>query len=87
MRSFNYNKTPSCGFSKVITGTVAKIQYAKNISAHSLRRRFATEASRLGASMPTIQKHGRWQKCLSILRQEGSLRIQQVMFFYKALLV
>ena len=30
-------------------------------SSHSLRRGFATEASRLGASMAGIQQHGRWR--------------------------
>ena len=34
---------------------------AELYSAHSLRRGFATEAARLGASMPSIQRHGRWQ--------------------------
>lgn len=34
---------------------------ADQYSAHSLRRGFATEAARLGASMPAIQKHGRWR--------------------------
>ena len=37
------------------------IANADQVSAHSLRRGFATEAARLGASMPAIQKHGRWK--------------------------
>lgn len=39
----------------------AGIPNAELYSAHSLRRGFATEAARLGASMPSIQRHGRWQ--------------------------
>lgn len=39
----------------------AGIANAELYSAHSLRRGFATEAARLGASMPSIQRHGRWQ--------------------------
>lgn len=31
------------------------------MSSHSLQRGFATEAARLGASMPAIQRHGRWR--------------------------
>lgn len=36
-------------------------------SAHSLRRGFATESSRLGASMPAIQKHGRWKTTKTVV--------------------
>ena len=36
-------------------------------SAHSLRRGFATEAARLGASMPSIQKHGRWRSTRTVV--------------------
>jgi len=36
----------------------AGLPNAALISSHSLRRGFATEASRLGASMPAIQRHG-----------------------------
>lgn len=39
----------------------AGLPNAESISSHSLRRGFATEASRLGASMPAIQRHGRWR--------------------------
>lgn len=36
-------------------------------SAHSLRRGFATESARLGASMASIQKHGRWKSTKTVL--------------------
>lgn len=36
-------------------------------SSHSLRRGFATEASRLGAPMPAIQRHGRWKSINTVL--------------------
>lgn len=39
----------------------AGIPNAELYPAHSLRRGFATEAARLGASTPSIQRHGRWQ--------------------------
>ena len=39
---------------------------ASQVSAHSLRRGFATEAARLGASMPAIQKHGRWKSTKTV---------------------
>ena len=39
---------------------------ADQVSAHSLRRGFATEAARLGASMPAIQKHGRWKSTKTV---------------------
>lgn len=45
----------------------SKISYAEHISAHSLRRGFATEAARLGASMPSIQRHGRWKSTKTVL--------------------
>ena len=32
----------------------------------SLRHGFATEAARLGASMPAIQKHGRWKSTKTV---------------------
>ena len=40
---------------------------AEQYSAHSLRRGFATEAARLGASMPSIQKHGRWKSTRTVV--------------------
>lgn len=40
---------------------------AEQYSAHSLRRGFATEAARLGASMPSIQKHGRWRSTRTVV--------------------
>jgi len=36
-------------------------------SAHSLRRGFATEAAKMGASMPSIQKHGRWKTTKTVV--------------------
>lgn len=36
-------------------------------SAHSLRRGFATEAARKGASMPAIQRHGRWKSTRTVI--------------------
>ncbi len=39
----------------------AGLPYADSVSAHSLRRGFATEAAKLGASLPAIQRHGRWR--------------------------
>ena len=39
---------------------------AENMSAHSLRRGFVTEAARLGASMPAIQRHGRWKSTKTV---------------------
>ena len=39
---------------------VAGLPNPDQYSSHSLRRGFATEASRLGAPMPAIQRHGRW---------------------------
>jgi len=45
----------------------AGLPNAENISSHSLRRGFATEASRLGASMPAIQRHGRWRSTKTVL--------------------
>jgi integrase len=40
---------------------------AKDYSAHSLRRGFATEASRLGAPIASIQRHGRWKSINTVL--------------------
>ncbi len=36
-------------------------------SAHSLIRGFATESARKGASMPSIQKHGRWKTTKTVV--------------------
>lgn len=44
----------------------ARIPNHECISAHSLRRGFATESARLGASMPAIQKHGRWKSTKTV---------------------
>lgn len=40
---------------------------ADQYSAHSLRRGFATEAARKGASMPAIQRHGRWKSTRTVI--------------------
>lgn len=40
---------------------------ANHYSSHSLRRGFATEAARLGASMPSIQRHGRWRSTKTVV--------------------
>jgi hypothetical protein len=40
---------------------------AEQYSAHSLRRGFVTEAARLGASMPAIQRHGRWKSTRKVV--------------------
>jgi len=45
----------------------ANIPNAEQYSAHSLRRGFATEAARLGASMPSIQRHGRWKSTKTVI--------------------
>lgn len=45
----------------------AGLPNAKQYSAHSLRRGFATEAARLGASMPSIQRHGRWKTTRTVV--------------------
>jgi len=45
----------------------AGVSNAEQVSSHSLRRGFATEASRLGASMPAIQRHGRWRSTKTVL--------------------
>jgi integrase len=43
------------------------LQNAHRITAHSLRRSFATESARCGASMPAIQKHGRWRSTKTLV--------------------
>ena len=40
---------------------------ADQMSSHSLRRGFATESARLGASMPSIQRHGRWRSTRTVV--------------------
>jgi len=47
--------------------TEAGLAQADRISSHSLRRGFATEAARLGASLPAIQRHGRWRSTKTVL--------------------
>ncbi len=36
------------------------------VSAHALRRGLATEAARLGVSMPPNQEHGRWKSTKTV---------------------
>ncbi len=45
----------------------ADLPHADQYSSHSLRRGFATESARLGASMPAIQKHGRWRSTKTVV--------------------
>lgn len=45
----------------------AGLPNAEQYSAHSLRRGFATESARLGASMPAIQRHGRWKSTKTVV--------------------
>lgn len=45
----------------------AGIPNAEQISSHSLRRGFATEAARLGASLVAIQRHGRWRTTRTVV--------------------
>lgn len=46
---------------------VVGLKNAKDYSAHSLRRGFATEVSRLGAPIASIQRHGRWRSINTVL--------------------
>ena len=41
--------------------TTCQLPNADSYSSHSLRRGFATEASRQGAPFGTIMRQGRWQ--------------------------
>lgn len=43
------------------------LQKAGKYSGHSLRRGFATEASKQGAFFPSIKKQGRWQSDKTVL--------------------
>lgn len=45
----------------------AGLSGADQMSAHSLRRGFATESARRGASMPAIQRHGRWKSTKTVI--------------------
>lgn len=45
----------------------ANLPNAPTISAHSLRRGFATEASRRGVSLQSIMQHGRWKSLKTVL--------------------
>ena len=39
----------------------------QEISGHSLRRGFATESARRNATLPEIQRHGRWKSTKTVL--------------------
>ena len=56
----NFNKL----FKRIVLA--ADIANAENMSAHSLRRGFATESARLGSSLPVIQNHGRWRSTKTV---------------------
>ncbi|WP_143343654.1 site-specific integrase, partial [Coxiella burnetii] len=45
----------------------AGLPHSSDYSSHSLRRGFATESARLGASMPAIQRHGRWRSTKTVV--------------------
>ncbi len=45
----------------------AGIPNGEGYSAHSLRRGFATESSRLGAPLAAIKKHGRWKSTKMVI--------------------
>ena len=44
----------------------AKLLDANLMSAHSLRRGFATESARLGSSLSAIRQHGRWRSSKTV---------------------
>ena len=44
-----------------VVAKAADLVYAAEVTSHSLRRGFATESSRLGASMAAINHHGIWR--------------------------
>lgn len=50
-----------------------KLEDANSVSAHSLRRGFATETSRKGANFISIMRHGRWKHEKTVLEyiEEG----------------
>jgi integrase len=50
-----------------------QLPHAEQISAHSLRRGFATETSRNGAPFASIMRHGRWKHEKTVLEyiEEG----------------
>lgn len=52
-------------------------------SAHSLRRGFATESARLGASKPSIQRHGRWKTTKTVVEyiEAGNLKAARLMCY------
>ena len=45
----------------------AGVANAQQVSSHSLRRGFATEAARFGASMPAIQRHDCWRSTKAVI--------------------
>lgn len=56
---------------------VAQLPDARTYSSHSLRRGFATTASKLGAPFGAIKRQGRWQHeepCWVILKKANGLK-------------
>ena len=50
-----------------VVAKAAGLVYAAEVTAHSLRRGFATESSRLGSGMPAIKRHGRWRSTKTVV--------------------
>jgi integrase len=57
------------------TAKICAIPNAGNVSAHSLRRGFATEAFRRGASLNHIKKHGRWKSLKTVMEYLEEARL------------
>ncbi len=45
----------------------ANLVFADKVSSHSLRRGFATQAAKRGATLPAIQYHGRWKSVKTVV--------------------
>lgn len=45
----------------------AGIEYADNLSSHSLRRGLATSAATEGATLPAIMRQGRWKHVNTVI--------------------
>jgi integrase len=55
-----------------------KISYANQLSSHSLRRGLASSASRSGAGIPVIMRHGRWKQVNTVMEYiEASERFSE----------
>jgi site-specific recombinase XerD len=56
----------------------ANIPYAEQLSSHSMRRGFATSASRYGIQLPAIMRQGRWKQVNTVMEYvEASARFQE----------